>query len=195
MDKPLLDEYCKNIFSLLLVSDKALRFNELKKDLNDLGLKMSPPTLIEHLHHLQRHRVITRKREGRQNVSYRVNWERFETLKESMDYRKRILHILENEKRFKSFPIDEQAIYTTNILTLTGLYRLKLEIQDAIDPTKNFEHSLEFLLINRFFEFFKTWLLENCRSSTENAQVALNTIEFNIDHVQNQLFDKISKPS
>jgi DNA-binding HxlR family transcriptional regulator len=195
VDKPLLDEYCKNIFSLLLVSDKALRFNELKKDLNDLGLKMSPPTLIEHLHHLQRHRVITRKREGRQNVSYRVNWERFETLKESMDYRKRILHILENEKRFKSFPIDEQAIYTTNILTLTGLYRLKLEIQDAIDPTKNFEHSLEFLLINRFFEFFKTWLLENCRSSTENAQVALNTIEFNIDHVQNQLFDKISKPS
>ena len=195
MNKSLLDEHCKNIFSVLLVSDKTLRFNELYRDLNALGLKVSRPTLIEHLHHLQSHRVITRKKEGKQNVSYRVNWEKFETLKQSIDYRQRLLHMLENEKRFKSFPIDEQAIYVTNILTLTGLYRLNLEVQDILDPRKNFEHSLQFLLINRFFEFFKKWLLESCRNSKENGQKTLTMIEYNINRLQNELFDKIPKPS
>lgn len=161
MDKPLLDEHCKNILSLLLVTNKTIRFNQLWRDLNDLGLKITRPTLKKHLDHLQRHRVVTQKIEGKQKISYGANWKRFKTLKESMDYRQRILLILENEKRFKSFPIDEQAVYITSIVTLTGLYRLKLEIQDTLDPTKNFEHSLQFLLINRFFEFFKTWFLEN----------------------------------
>lgn len=195
MNKPLLDEHCKNIFSVLLVSNKTMRFNEFYKNLNAIGLKMSRPTLIEHLHHLQRHGVIRRKKEGKQNVSYAVNWQKFETLKQSIDYRQRLLHMLENEKRFKSFPIDEQAIYVTNILTLTGLYRLNLEVQDVLDPSKNFEHSLQFLLINRFFEFFKTWLLENCKSSTENGQKTLTMIEYNINRLQNELFDKIPKPT
>lgn len=195
MDKPLLDEYCEKIFSLLLASDKTLRFNQLKKDLNDLRFTISAPTLIEHLRHLQKHKVVTRKKKGKQEVYYEVNWKKFQTLKESTDYKRQILHALENEKRFKSFPIKEQAIYTTNISTLTSLYKLKLLIQDTLDPTKNFEHSLQFLVINRLFEFFTTWLIQDCKSSSENAQVALNMIEFNINQIQNILFDKISKPS
>jgi DNA-binding HxlR family transcriptional regulator len=195
MDKPLLDEQCKRLLSLLLASEKTLRFTELHETINGVGLKMSRPTLIEHLHHLQKHRLIVRKKEGKQNVSYRVNWEKLETLKKGIEYRRYLLHVLENKKRFKSFPIDEQVVYVAEILALTGLYRLKLEVQDTLDPSKNFEHSLQVLLINRFFEFFKTWLRESCINSPENGQTALSKIESSINSLQDDLFDRIPKPS
>jgi len=191
MEKPLLDEACKNIFSVLLVSDKTLRFNEFHKTLNQIGLKMSKPTLIDHLHHLQKRKLLIRKKEGKQNVSYRVNWEKLETLQESMKTRQALRHIMQNKKTFKSFPIDEQVTYVTNIMTLTNLYRLKLEVQDVLDPTKNFEHSVQFLFTNRFFQFFKTWLLESCQEAKRtNGQKALDMIDFNINHFTDMLFDK-----
>jgi len=194
MEKPLLDEYCKNIFSVLLVSDKTLGFNELHETFNQIGLKMSKPTLSAHLHHLQRRKLLIRKKIGKKYVSYSVNWEKLQTLQESMKARQALKNLLQNKETFKSFPIDEQLTYVTNIMTLTNLYRLKLEIQDVLDPTKNFEHSVQFLFTNRFFEFFKTWLLESCQEAKEvNGQKVLDMIDFNIDHFKEMLFDKQPK--
>jgi len=194
MDKPLLDEQCKNIFSVFLVSEKTLRFNELYRTLNDIGLKMSKPTLIEHLHHLLKDRLLIRKKEGKQNVSYAANWTKLETFQQSMKTKQFIWNLLGNERQFKAYPIDEQVEYVTNLLTLGNLYRLKLEVQDAIDPSKNFEHSIQFLFINRFFVLFKRWLLESCHvSKTEKAPEALSIIDCNITRINNTLFDKKSQ--
>jgi len=194
MGKLLLDEHCKNIFSVFLVSEKTLRFNELYRTLNNIGLKMSKPTLIEHLHHLLKDRLLIRKKEGKQNVSYAANWTKLETFQQSMKTKQFIKNLLGNEKQFKTYPIDEQVTYVTNLLTLGNLYRLKLEVQDAIDPSKNFEHSIQFLFINRFFELFKTWLLESCHASkTEKAPEALSMIDYNITRMTNILFDKKSQ--
>jgi hypothetical protein len=191
MNRKLLDDYCNNIFAFLAVSDKTFRFTELYKTLNKIGLKMSKPTLINHLHHLQKRKLLIRKIEGKQNISYAVNWKKLETLKESTKTRQALKHLLQNKKRFKSFPIDEQVTYVTNIMTLTNLYRLKLEVQDMLDPSKNFEHSVQFLFTNRFFEFFKTWLLESCQEAkTTNGQQALEMIDQNITRITNILFDK-----
>lgn len=191
MEKPILDEVCKNIFSVLLVSDKGLRFNKLHGTLNQIGLKMSKPTLIKHLRHLQKRKLLIRKKEGKQNVSYKVNWERLETLQQSMKARQMAKNLLENKKRFKSFPINEQATYVTNILTLSNLYKLKLETQAIFNPRKNFENSIQFLFIYRFFEFFKTWLLENCQEAkTNEREKIIKTIDYNIQHIQNELFNE-----
>jgi DNA-binding HxlR family transcriptional regulator len=73
MDKELLDEHCKDIFSLLLVSSKPLRFNDLRRSLNTLGLKMTTPTVSKHLRHLRARKMIIREKIGKQNVSYKVN--------------------------------------------------------------------------------------------------------------------------
>ncbi|MFQ6068821.1 MAG: ArsR/SmtB family transcription factor [Candidatus Bathyarchaeia archaeon] len=191
MVKLLLDETCEKIFSLLLASDKKLRFNELHRTLNQIGLEMSKPTLIEHLNHLKKRRLVIRKKEGKQNVSYRVNWEKLEHLGEAIKTRQRLKHMLENEKVFKSFPLDEQVTYVHNILALRNLYRLRLEILDVLDPSKNFEHSIQYLFTNRFFEIFKIWLLESCRKNkSECKEKALNMIEYNIKRYTDILFDK-----
>jgi DNA-binding HxlR family transcriptional regulator len=191
MVKPSLDETCEKIFSLLFFSDKKLRFNELHRTLNQIGLKMSKPTLIEHLNHLKKQRLLIRKREGKQNVSYSVNWKKLEHLKETIKTRQALKRMLENEKNFKSFPINEQITYTHNILALRNLYQLRLEIFSILDPSKSFEHSIQYLFTNRFFEIFKTWLLESChKNKTECKEKALSMIEHNIKHYTDILFDK-----
>lgn len=194
MEKPLLDEYCKNILSVFLWSDKTLRFTELYKDLNAIGLKISRPTLTNHLHHLVADKLLIRKEEGKQNVSYTANWAKLETFQQSMKSRQALKNLLGNKKRFTTYPIEDQVGLVTNIMTLRDLYRLKLEVMDAIDPSKNFEHSIQYMYINRFFEFFKTWLLENCHESkTKVAPKALSMIDYNIIHFTNILFGKESQ--
>jgi hypothetical protein len=195
MTDRVVDDQCDKIFALLITRPSPLRFVELFNTLNGLGIKMSRPTLIQHLHHLQKDRAIIRKREGKQKVYYSVNWDKFKTLKQSIQYKKDLLHLLENEKRFKSFPIDEQAIYSTNIMTLTNLRQLQLFVENTIDPSKTFEHSLQFLMINKFYQQFQNWLIESCRESKENAQHVLQTLELNIKRLENELFEKIKQRS
>lgn len=196
MTSSLLDETCKKIFSFLLVSDKRLRFNKLYATLNQIGLEMSKPTLIEHLNHLKKRKLVIRKREGKQNVTYEVNWKKLEHLAEALRTQQALKHLLENKENFKSFPIEEQVTYVHNILALRNLHRLKLEILDIIDPSKNFEHSIQYLFTNRFFQLFKTWLLENCHENkTECEKKALGMIEHNIIHYTDVLFERKQQTS
>ena len=140
------------------------------------------------------HASARRQKTGKQNVSYKVDWQRFENLRQSFETRE-ILHTLENKKRFKSFPMDEQTMYVTNILTLAGLYRLKLAVQCILEPKKSYENSPQYLFTSRFYDLFKTRLLQSCKDSNENAHASLNMIERNIVHFTQILFDKIPETS
>jgi DNA-binding HxlR family transcriptional regulator len=194
MDKPLLDEQCKKILSVFLVSQKTLRFNEMHRIFNDIGLKMTKPTLVDHLNHLREKKLIIRKEEGKQCVSYAANWTKLKTHKQSLKTREFVQHHFQNKELFNSFSIKEQVTWVTNLLTLRTLYKLKLEIEDAINPRKSFEHSIQFLLTDRFFEIFKIWLLENCHSSkTEKGPKALSMIDHCIDIFTCDLFDVIPR--
>lgn len=73
MDKRFLDEYCKHIFTTLLLINKPLRFNELHRTLNQVGVKISKPTLAEHLKHLIKQNIVKREEKGKQNISYTIS--------------------------------------------------------------------------------------------------------------------------
>jgi DNA-binding HxlR family transcriptional regulator len=64
-----LDDICVEIF-FTLMAYKRLRFNELHRYLKMFGTDISKPSLIDHLDHLRKQKLISRKREGFQNVSY-----------------------------------------------------------------------------------------------------------------------------
>jgi DNA-binding HxlR family transcriptional regulator len=78
MEEPPLDEYCKKILAILLLLRRKIRFNELYRFLNQHGVKISKPTLSEHLKHLTKLKILVRQEEGIQKVTYRINSERFE---------------------------------------------------------------------------------------------------------------------
>jgi DNA-binding HxlR family transcriptional regulator len=64
-----LDDICIQIF-FTLQAYKRLRFNELHRYLKMFGTDISKPWLIKHLDHLKKQKLISRKKEGFQNVTY-----------------------------------------------------------------------------------------------------------------------------
>jgi DNA-binding HxlR family transcriptional regulator len=64
-----LDDTCVEIF-LTLMAYKRLRFNRLHDTMKMFRARISKPSLIDHLEHLRKQKLISRKREGFQTVSY-----------------------------------------------------------------------------------------------------------------------------
>ena len=188
-----LDEYCKKLLVAFIASDRKWNFNEFLHMLNKSNIRISTPTLSEHLKHLRGLKLITRKREGKQRISYEVNWEKLKYLQKTITSQNALKRITENEKIFTFFPIAEQVMFLTNVLSLRNLQELKLEILDTLEPDKNFEHNVQYALTHQFFNLFRTWFIKNCyETPNENKLVALQTVESNIKHFEDELF--IRKP-
>ena len=111
------DEYCKKIFITLIIISKKVRFNELYKNLPKYGARMSKPTLVEHLNHLVKKEIIQREEKNEQNVSFTINWKRFQQVA-TKEMSEVLSRREKNEKRFKSKSLDEQVIYATGIETI-----------------------------------------------------------------------------
>jgi DNA-binding HxlR family transcriptional regulator len=184
-----LDEYCKKLLVAFITSNRKWNFNEFLDKLNKMNTKISRPTLSEHLKHLQRLRLITRKKEGKQRINYEVNWEKLKYLQKTIESQNALKRITENEKTFTSFPIEEQVMFLTNVLSLRDLQQLKLEILDTVEPDKNFEHNVQYVFTHQFFDLFRTWFVKNCyETSDENKLKALEMVENNIKHFEENLF-------
>jgi hypothetical protein len=190
MKEPKLDEYCGKIFLFLAMSKSPLRFNELHRALNAADLKISTPTLIAHLNHLRKHKIITRKAEGKQNTSYFVNWNNLDHLKYYAQYKEALEKARKDEEVFNSFTIDEKVSYVTLMLSLQEVTRLKFEIRSFLEPKRKFEANVTFLFAQSTFEPFRTFLLQTCLRSQENAQKALTSVEEIEQRLKNELFDK-----
>jgi hypothetical protein len=184
-----MDEYCQKIFGLLGVTTKKFRFNELYRTLNDFGIKMSRPTLIAHLEHLQKKGYVMRKEEDNQNVSYEVNWKKLEYLKEGLTYKNKIDQDLKNEATFKSYSLKDQAAVMSNIVGLQGLFWLKANVLDILEPTKKAEHNLAYVFSSRLLDMYRLWLLDTCKESKENSQKVLHLIDELIKYIMKDFFE------
>lgn len=191
MESPL-DQYCEKIFALLMLSNRNYRFNELHRTLDEFHIEMSTPTLIQHLNHLHTKGFITQKKRNKQNISYQVNWKKFEALKQGLKFSQFEQHNLQNEKAFKSLPLDDQIVYIISIFTMGNLLYLKLYILDILESNKKPEHRFTFIFMNKWLDMFRLWLLDTCKESKETSQKALELIQRGIDGFQNELFPKHS---
>jgi hypothetical protein len=186
----IMDEYCTKIFGLLAITNKKFRFNELHRTLNDFGIKMSTPTLIEHLQHLHKKRYILRKREAKQSVSYALNWKKFEHFKEGLAYKEKVDRDLKSEETFKTLSLEDQVITIASILALAELFRLKASVLDILEPSKKVEHNLSYVFTGRLLDTYRFWLLDTCKESKENSEKVLALIQKAIDGFQKEYFGK-----
>ena len=186
-----LDKICDSLFAFFVASNEKIGFNELLRSLNGLGVKVSKPTLSEHLKHLTEQKILTRKEEGKQRVYYEINWELFENLRDAQKENKTLESYLKNKKVVQSFPLDEQLRYVANVLALRNMHELRLSVLSILEPDRVFDYSLESLMSERYFQSFKDWLLENCQENKEEfRKKALPAIEANIERLRNDLFDQ-----
>ena len=111
-----LDDVCREIF-LTLWAYKRLRFNELHRYLKKFGTSISKPALIDHLNHLSRKKLISRRREGFQNVSYGLASDVDSLLNPPIDGTKELVEMSVEEERLpkwlRSQPFDEKEYYSS----------------------------------------------------------------------------------
>jgi hypothetical protein len=72
LEQNMLDDYCSAIL-MLLWKKKEMRFNEIYRALKNKGVRLSKPTLSEHLKHLSKEKWVKRKVRGVQNVTYGIH--------------------------------------------------------------------------------------------------------------------------
>ena len=195
MEIPELDEYCEKIFAFLAMQDSPPRFNELYEALKKANFKISKPTLSAHLKHLRKHKVITRKIKGKQEISYDVNWEKMEYLKFHKDFRKAAERIQRNKATFEQFGLDEKIAYLSFILSLMEVIKLKNEIRAYLEPNRRFEATLAHLFARSYLEPFRMYLLRDCIKSDETAKEALVLVEKLEEKLRDEVFDVKTEPN
>ena len=176
------DKYCENIFMVLTMSNKKIRFNELHRTLTNYNAKMSKPTLIEHLKHLIKDEIIQRHEEDKQKVSYEINWKRHKHLKKTKEISLAIANQIRNEARFKSMSLVNQTIFITAMLTLGQLLYLKLIILNILEPENALLNRFSFVFTSKLYNFYTPWLLDSCKKSKENSQKILRHINKQIKY-------------
>jgi DNA-binding HxlR family transcriptional regulator len=110
-----LDDICREIF-LTLQAYKRLRFSELHRYLSKFGTDISNQALLGHLDHLKKQKLISRKDEGFQNVSYGLTDEINSLLNlPEEDIKKWVAILMDDEKlpkEFRSQPFDPKEYYS-----------------------------------------------------------------------------------
>lgn len=190
-----LDSICKEI-NFTLLAYRKLRFNELLRTLKKFDVKITQPTLKEHLNHLIDKGLVERKEEGFQNVSYSLikeidtlmhvppeevkKWFEAELLREDIPEELREKKISRKEifKHYNTEQLDKKVIADlSNVLSL-NLYELKsyIEYDLKIDEFQNDSDFWNFAgdLLYRHQE---KSIAEDCRASDEYKKLLFEKIE------------------
>jgi DNA-binding HxlR family transcriptional regulator len=194
-----LDDICREIF-FTLHAYKRLRFNELHRRLKIFGTDISKPALIDHLKHLLELKLISRKHEDFQNVSYGLTDEIISVLGLSEEEtRERVERFLDDTvmpEEFRGIPFDEKEYYRRLsakeldeevIKDLDGvitqnLFELKSFINYDLKLEKT-QSDAEFwgLVGNPLYRMVEKRIVENCRESEIYRNMLFEKIDFLID--------------
>ena len=194
-----LDDICIEIF-FTLQAYKRLRFNELHRRIKMFGTDISKPALIDHLKHLRKLKLISRKHEDFQNVSYGLTDEIISVLGLSEEEtRERIERFLDDRnmpKEFRSIPfdvrdyyrklsakeLDDEVIRDLDGVITQNLFELKQFVNYDLKLEKT-QSDAEFwgLVGNPLYRMLEKSIVENCRESEVYKTTLFEKIDFLID--------------
>ena len=178
-----LDGICVEIF-FTLMAYKRLRFNQLHRYLKKFGTDISKPSLIDHLKHLRKQKLINRKREGFQNVSYGLTDEINSLLDiPEEDIKKWVENSIEGKnlpKKLRLLPFDAEEYYgrlsekqldeaidkDLNTVLAHNLFELKTFINYDLKLDKPERDAVFWNFVgNPLYRMLEKSIVENCRNS------------------------------
>lgn len=184
---PELDYYCRRILLHLIVNSKKIRFNDLHKSLAENGVGLAKPTLSKHLKHLTQEKLVVRKVEDVQNVTYEVNHKIFRDLEENVKLAVKSRKLIaEEDQIFDSKSIDDQINIVLEKMTIRNLRQLKTNIELELNPSKKWEKSLELAwLANPIFRHHEGLLITKCKKNREYGEKTLKKLDELIKEIKN----------
>jgi len=179
-----LDDTCVEIF-FTLQAYKRLRFNELHRYLKMFGTDISKPSLIDHLNHLRKQKLISRKNEGFQNVSYGLTDEinslltlPDECIKEWTEKFIEEKNLPKEQRLFEELDVKgyyarlsekqlNEAIYKDlNTLLTQNLFELKTFVKYDLRLDKPESHAVFWNFVgNPLYRMLERSIVEDCRHS------------------------------
>jgi DNA-binding HxlR family transcriptional regulator len=201
------DPVCHEIYFTLLAYEK-LRFNQLLRTLKKLGIKITQPTLTEHLSHLVEKRIVE-KEEGFQKTIYSLRedisavmhpstedlkaW--FDTFDNEDDERLRPLKITRKDlyERLTDEEIDESTVKDLSDTITLSLFEFKNFIQYDLEIDE-FDSDAAFwkFVGNPMYRMHEKSIVENCRYSDRYKKNLFEKIDLLINELRSdkELFRK-----
>lgn len=179
-----LDPYCTQLLAFFMLERETYRFNELKRRIEDMGLKMTTPTLILHLKHLVEKNLIIRDEKEKQFVTYRFHWEKWQDANESMRERIVFEKMLKQEmEAFSGRPMMQQVAYVNLISTTLFLLSLRETIIAKVKPEKEFMANINFIHFGNIMNQTRDMILKNLETKGERyATECILTIDRLLKH-------------
>jgi len=172
MPKPS-DKKCKIIFIILLTKGE-LRFKDLKKELKNKHADMPEPTLLMHLNHLLKQKLIVKTVKSPKNVTYRPNMNKLEEFQKRL-YAVQYREWRKMEEAFLNKPIEEQ-IEIVKLHALTrGLLCLKYQI--LFEKYGGFEDALMSELADWLFSYQDSLIIKKCLKDEKYMEKLLECLE------------------
>lgn len=197
-----LDDTCIEIF-FTLMAYKRLRFNQLHKYLKKFGTDISKPSLIDHLNHLKKQKLISRKREGFQNVSYGLTDEINSLLSvPEEDIKKWVENVIEGKnlpKKFRLLQFDEKEYYDRlsekqldetidkdlNRVLTQNLFELKTFIKYDLRLDRPERHAVFWKFVgNPLYRMLERFIVEDCRNSEKYRKKLFEKIDVLINELR-----------
>lgn len=178
MTKEKLDKYCEQIFAYLaMYSDEPHYLNRLEKELIVSGVKITKPTLVSHLKHLQNQKIIKKKKEGKQKIAISLNYENLIDLVLNKNSYNTLNILLKEKKAFNALTTRKKVNISSACLYIIETNRLKYNILKIIEPEKTFQYHLSFQFIKNILEQYEKYLMKSITESQPKAKEALKATQ------------------
>jgi DNA-binding HxlR family transcriptional regulator len=191
-----MDDVCRQIF-LTLQAYKRLRFNELHRYLKMFGVDISKPSLIEHLKHLKKQKLISRKNEGFQNVTYGLTdeinslltvpdedikkWFEFFIDEKNLPEKLRTLKPFDPREFYGSLSekeLDEAIDKDLNKVMTQNLFELKTFIEYDLKLDKSVSDAVFWNFVgNPLYRMMEKGIVDDCRNSEEYRKKLFEKID------------------
>jgi len=185
-----LDKYCLDVLGFLIVHNRKIRFNQLYTRLTKtMNYKISRPTLAEHLKHLVKRKKVLRRKEGKQNVSYKLNEKQFLNMKKTMEKQDEINKIAsETEKILNELSLDDQIFFCGMSMLLRHLRQLRIEISSGLNSENVFQGKLEIMFLNNSANrYYERLLFNKSIKDREYGEKVLKRLDETIEDAMKEL--------
>jgi len=200
-----LDDACRQIF-FTLVAYKKLGFNDLSRSLRKLGIDMTNPTLIKHLRHLTKQKLVKRRRETQRRISYELpgevlpllpgseedvkEWlEDFETKSEKLPpYLREVeFDVKEYYKKMPEEELHREIDHELEYTSCMNLHELKTMVNYDLRLDR-FESDAVFwrFIGDPLYRMHERVIAENCRDSERYKEKLFQKIDILIDRFRSQ---------
>ncbi len=193
-----LDNRCKDLLTFFLARSlnklEPIRYGDLLQTLKKSGLKISRPTLTEHLKHLTGLKLVTRTEITRANVTYHLNRESGRHLEGYHTMHEKITEFIrKNREILDSGYVDDHIDNLLRFLVLRQLYQIKYEVLKFNEPEKEFEYNIRILTDwNLWKHFIEGYFLSKARDDENYRENALISIQDLINNVETQNFQSFT---